>query len=444
MSPLEAGHNWRQTTVCMVARNFVEVDANPFYPRVDMAGEKTGITGMEFPLLNYLVYLVSELFGYQHWYGRLINLVVSSFGLWYFYRLIKTNFTEATAFYSTLVLGVSIWFEYARKIMPDTFSVSLVISAIYYACNYLDAKEAKDKYGQLLLSIVLLVAGVLSKLPAGSLLAALVPLYFNQTVLMRRKIFFAVSFVIGMIPVVAWYYYWVPYLVESYGYWHFFMGKPLTKGIAEIIGDPIGTLSRYYEIALQYSGFLLFCYGLWSAYKHKHLLLLRVLACVFLSFAVIMFKAGHTFIEHSYYIVPFVPIMALVAGYGLTTLPIPWLRNTVLLFVAIEGIANQQHDLFLNQEDAQLQYLETTLDKHCERADLVIINSGKVPTPMYFAHRKGWIATNTEISDTAYIAQLKQKGLKCIVILKKRFGSQLSNLPYEKLEETTNYSIYRP
>ena len=47
-APLEIAHSWRQVTVNMVARNFVENDANVFYPQVDMAGEKTGITsGLE-------------------------------------------------------------------------------------------------------------------------------------------------------------------------------------------------------------------------------------------------------------------------------------------------------------------------------------------------------------------------------------------------------------
>lgn len=66
--PLEVAHNWRQTTVTMVARNFYETDAGIWLPRVDMAGEKSGITGMEFPLFNYLIYLFSLVFGYDHWY----------------------------------------------------------------------------------------------------------------------------------------------------------------------------------------------------------------------------------------------------------------------------------------------------------------------------------------------------------------------------------------
>ncbi|MCH8319269.1 MAG: hypothetical protein IIA88_12395, partial [Bacteroidetes bacterium] len=90
--PLEGAHSWRQVAVNMVARNFLEIDSNILYPRVDMAGEKTGITGMEFPLLNYLIFLISELFGFAHWYGRLLNLIVSSIGVYFFYLLIKKYF----------------------------------------------------------------------------------------------------------------------------------------------------------------------------------------------------------------------------------------------------------------------------------------------------------------------------------------------------------------
>src|SRR6187551_3709817 len=70
LPPLEFQHAWRQADGLMIARNFYETDSNIFYPRVDTAGEKTGITGSEFPILNYLMYLVSLVFSYQHWYGR--------------------------------------------------------------------------------------------------------------------------------------------------------------------------------------------------------------------------------------------------------------------------------------------------------------------------------------------------------------------------------------
>ena len=109
--PLEVSHNWRQTTVTMVARNFLELDNTIFYPRIDFAGEKTGITGMEFPVFNYIIYIVSKVFGYTHWYGRLINLIFSSFGLWFFYKVIKKYFKLEIAFNATIVLLFSLWFS---------------------------------------------------------------------------------------------------------------------------------------------------------------------------------------------------------------------------------------------------------------------------------------------------------------------------------------------
>jgi Gpi18-like mannosyltransferase len=107
----------------MIARNFLENGVNILHPTIDMAGEKSGIIGSEFPFYNYLIYLGSVLFDYSHWIGRLINLFVSSFGLYFFYKLIKNLFDKQTAFNATIVLTVSIWFAFSRKIMPDTFSV---------------------------------------------------------------------------------------------------------------------------------------------------------------------------------------------------------------------------------------------------------------------------------------------------------------------------------
>lgn len=64
--PLEVSNNWRQTTGLMVSRNFLEKDANIFYPRMDVTNGKSGVIGMEFPSMNYLYYLSAKVFGYTH------------------------------------------------------------------------------------------------------------------------------------------------------------------------------------------------------------------------------------------------------------------------------------------------------------------------------------------------------------------------------------------
>jgi 4-amino-4-deoxy-L-arabinose transferase-like glycosyltransferase len=439
--PLEVAHNWRQTTVTMVARNFVEVDNNIFYPRIDIAGEKTGITGMEFPLLNYLIYLLSLVFGYTHWYGRLINLVFSSFGLWFFYQLIRKYFDVKIAFNATLILLFSIWFIYSRKIMPDTFSMSLVIAGIYFGSGYLSDTGRKFHFFKLAGFVLFTTAGVLTKLPSAYILIVFALLIFDKKIANSRKLLFSAATVLAMIPLLWWYFIWVPHLNETYEFRHFIIGKSLTTGISEILSNLPQTLERFYETAMKYSGFIIFLFGLIMAIKKKATTVIYIFVLSFLGFLVIIFKAGYIFPHHSYYIIPFVPVMALVAGYGLAQIKNKKIAFILLLIISLEGILGQQHDFRIKEKEMALLSLETELDKISATSDLILINSNNFPTPMYFAHRKGWVMSNEEITDTEKIAGLKQKGLKLIVILKRSFGREMS-LDLPVVFENEYYRIY--
>ncbi|NOU48014.1 MAG: hypothetical protein HOO86_13265, partial [Bacteroidales bacterium] len=247
--PLEVSHSWRQTTVTMVARNFYEVDANIFYPRIDFAGEKTGITGMEFPVLNYLIYLVSLLFGYTHWYGRLINLFISSVGIFYFYKIITKYFDEKLALQSSVILLSSLWFAYSRKIMPDIFSMSLTIIGLYFGTQFLDRQQ--KRLFHLLLFFLFTLIGILSKLPSGYILILFVLFLVNNELRMSIRLLFSATMALILLLVGIWYYYWVPELVAKFGFWHFFMGKDLTVGVAEIYQHLNDTLSHFYDAALK-------------------------------------------------------------------------------------------------------------------------------------------------------------------------------------------------
>jgi len=92
----------------------------------------TGIMGSEFPIMNYLVFGLYKLFGVDWWQGRLLNLVVSSIGCFFFYKTIFQFIKKDIAFAATLILLASLWFSLSRKFMPDVFSASLVLIAIYF------------------------------------------------------------------------------------------------------------------------------------------------------------------------------------------------------------------------------------------------------------------------------------------------------------------------
>lgn len=438
--PLEVAHNWRQTTVTMVARNFVESGPDLLHPKIDIAGEKSGITGMEFPVLNYLIYLLSSVFGYTHWYGRLINLVVSSLGLYYFYLLVKKHFNPAIAFNATFILLFSIWFSYSRKIMPDTFSVSLVIAGLFFGTRYVsETHKLKDA----VLFFFLISLGTLSKLPAGYLLIVLSFFILSEHYRFREKIIVLMLLIVFATIISLYYFYWVPRLNATYGFNHFFMGKDITKGFADIVSHWKEAAEKFYAQAVGYSGFVVFLWSLYTVIMKKEKRIALVFVLCGLGFLLIMFKGGFAFYHHSYYIIPFAPVMALVMGYSISTMKSPRSQMIVLLVVSLECIFTNNADFYIKEKNLAILGLERDLDKISSRSDLVLINSGNVPTPMYFAHRKGWVEQNNIIANSTYIDSLKLKGLRVIVIMKKTFGKDLQ-LNYTKVFQDENYSIYKP
>lgn len=439
--PLEVAHNWRQTNVAMVARNFLETDSNIFYPRIDVAGEKSGITGMEFPLLNYLIYLVSLLFGYQHWYGRIINLIVSSFGIYFFHQLLRRYFNDRIALHASLILLCSIWFAYSRKIMPDTFSASLVIIGVYFGNEYLRRTAFTRKIGVGLLAFLFVTMGLLSKLPSASLLVFLLPGWLKGESSRAQKTVFLLMMISGALMVYGWYGYWVPHLQKTYGLGYFFMGSGMGESIHALqLKWPL-VLQKFYDDALKFTGFGFFILGIAYAVYRKEKSILWVLLLGSIAFIPVVLKGGDNFARHSYYIIPFVPVMAVLAAYG-TCLPKGWKSSVLVIVICLEGILNQQHDFRIKEKDRGILSLEHELDKFSNSGELILINSGEYPTPMYFAHRKGWVLSNEQIQQQTTINELKGKGLKTIVILKRTFGSEIS-LALPKRMENEDYCVYR-
>lgn len=394
---------------------------------------------MEFPVLNYLIYLVSLVFGYAHWYGRLINLVISSFGIFYFYKLAYKYFGYKIAFNAAFLLIFSVWFNYSRKIMPDTFSMSILLAGIYYGTNYFDREK---KFKNLILYFLLTLVGLLSKLPSAYLLILFLFFIVDKRNPFRLKIIFSVTTGAVVISTAVYYFYWVPHLNTTFGFTHFFMGKSFIKGFMDTCHHFDLVLERFYLDALQIIGFATFIAGIILAFIKKQKRLIWVFGISFLAFLSIIFKSGSVFYHHSYYIVPFAPVMALVAAYAVEQLPGKKLVWSLLLLISLENLLNKFNDYQIHDNNLALLHLEKDLDKYTKRNDLILINSKNVPTPMYFAHRKGWLEENEKISQKPYIETLKQRGLKYIVILKKAFGKVIE-LDYKIMFENENYTIYK-
>lgn len=432
-APLEMGHNWRQSMTNMIARNFLEVSPNMFYPRIDIAGDYTGILGSEFPVFSYLIFLLAKIFGYDHWYGRMISLIVSSISIYYLYLLVKKYFKKEVAFYAAMLLSLSIWFSFSRKSMPDVFSVSLVIIGIYYCIRYLET----GKLFKLILFFLLTTIGTLSKIPAALLLATLaIPLFASYP--LNRKIGMVASGVVTIGFVSLWYFYWVPHLVDTYHYKLFFP-RGLLEGFLEIIALPFDTLDKFvFTSFYSFVGFTAFLGGLVLMFVKKNLLLIKIFGITSAVFFVFILKTGYVFSLHNYYIIPYIPVMALVAAYGITFLKIK-MQYLLLLAICIESVANQSYDFRIKPQEEYKLSLENAVDGIIGMDDLIIVNGNYSPQTMYFLHRKGWTVKNETLKNPATIKARIKSGAKYLVVDKHHLDKTFD---FQMAHEDTNIIVY--
>lgn len=438
--PLEIAHNWRQVTSDMVARNFYEVDKNILYPRLDFAGDKSGISGTEFSVLNYAMYLLSLIFGFHDWFGRLINLVVSSYGIFYFYKLLKLKFDEKFSFYSAFVLLTSMWLMFSRKTMPDTFSTSLVIIGLYHASCYFE----KAKMANAVFYFIFVTLGVLSKIPAAYLLAVLVFPMMDREVVLKRKGTITLISILACIPVVWWYFIWVPYLNERYEFPNYYMGTTISKGFHDIVNHLPETLEKFYFDALKFSGFIFCLTGFVLAIRKKEKKLLLTVLLLGAAFGVFMLKAGYNFYHHSYYIIPFVPVMSLLAAYAIMKIELLKLRIVLVLILVGESVGNQFHDFRIKDAEKYKLSLTEIAAKVSDPKDLIAINGDHNPQLIYFTHRRGWSISDAKTKDNTYMMQIVKAGCKYLFLDKhtKEFRGSLNDVPAIRFENK-DFVVYQ-
>jgi len=439
-APIFDSHNWRQADGYAIARNFFEIDANIFYPRIDHAGNLTGIMGSEFPIMNYLVFGLYKIFGVDWWQARLLNLMVSSLGCLFFYKIIFQFIKKQVAFPSTLILLASLWFSHSRKFMPDVFSTSLVIIAIYFGLNFLYSK----KNWHISLYFILITFGLLSKLPSFIMTGLLVPVIFESSVHIKRKLLFVFVSIVAIIPAVWWYFYWAPKITSDYGFFYFFMGSSLSESVEFLRSEWQNVFSRFYVDAMGYVGFAFYVLGVVYSLIKKEKKLLIILISAFIFQLIFMLKAGGSFAHHTYYIIPFVPIMAIFVGFFISRIQNGWIRLLLIIIIAVESVLNLQHDFKSKPSASYLLQLESVADSYTSKEDLIIINNTLNPKSLYFAHRKGWGVKSKVISDSDFLEDVVEKG--CQLFIWDRHSAELPvNIPYFKLvKKTTDFGIYKP
>jgi 4-amino-4-deoxy-L-arabinose transferase-like glycosyltransferase len=419
--PIEAAHSWRQATGLMVARNYFEGNTSFWYPMVDETSGGTGIIGMEFPLMYYIQGKLGVLFGFHVGIGRLLNVLISTLGLAYFFALVRRFASEKTAFYATLLLMVSCFFMYSRKVMPDTEALAVYLIGIYYFFEALRFGRWKD----VLLSFMLLSLGLLLKISVLPLLAFVVFAYVKTSNEPKKPGVFLIPF-LSLIPACIWYFIWNPYLAQHFGSWYN-LGGGLMDGGKAFLASPFLLLKQLvFHPFVSYLAFGLCLYGVIRLAKHGVSWAWKISLPLFLVlFSGYALKSGVIFLTHEYYILPAVPLLAILGGYALSSLgKYAWV---LMLCISMEAIGNQLYDFRVNKSEAYKLGLGPIADRYIPTDALVAINGNSNPQELYLLGRKGWNLSDETLRQKAMVNELTGKGCSYLVINKRTLPSLPNN-----------------
>lgn len=406
-------HSWRQTDTAAVARNFGNESANIFMPRIDMRGANNGVTGMEFPLYNYILFLLNSIIGFAHWHGRLLTLIFSLIGLTYFWGLARRRYDKQIAYLATVTLSLMpLWFFFSRNIQPDILMVSLAITSLYYGQTYVATNNKKHFY----LSIIALSLACLVKIPAvfTAIPLAYVLGYKRIMKLLNVKDI-GFSALILITPTALWYV-WSAHLSSSYGLGQYFYGElSLAASLAIAKLKLYWSVIRLYVLELKPSNYLAYMgmlFGLVYVWVRRDAL--PVIWCGSIAMFLAIF-ANKSF-YHNYYSLPLMPALSLLIALGIMYL-YRMLKNdskfVAYCLVSAYIIALSRYTIavvkpFYALATPELITLEETMDTISNKDDLVVTNYSGTPMMLYFANRKGWSVSDSVLTAQALISYRKQ------------------------------------
>jgi hypothetical protein len=321
--------------------------------------------------------------------------------------------------------------------MPDMFSLSIGIASVYFGVSWL---KQKGRFWNLLLFLFLCSLALLSKISSVVVFGLLIPFIFDHNNLNKKKYLIICAGILAVLPVYYWYYVWVPKLNLIDGRDYFYMGQSFKESMSSFVERPKETL-MIFVYGLQFVAFLFFIVGTIRLFIDKidRKLLFGIIISGLLMLGFIV-KAGETFINLSYYIIPILPVMSILTVLGFTWIKRNWFQCFVLIVVMIECLLSHQHQFFYNDRDKDLLKLESVLDSFSTRDDLIAINGALNPEDLYYAHRKGWLVKTKQLQNQKFIEQLVSMNCKYVVIKKH---VQKVDLNVSLIFEDTNFKIYQ-
>ncbi|HNR87460.1 MAG TPA: glycosyltransferase family 39 protein [Spirochaetota bacterium] len=435
LTPITGSHRLRQADTAAVARNFAVESPNILYPRVDRRGETSGITGMEFPLYQYVASIIHRITGSLHdGWGKLLSLV-SALGVFLLLGSLLCRFFGIERRYSFAALFfVPAFFLFAGKYMPSTTGLLFGVGGMYATLQYHDDPKARHL---VIAAMCLACAALIRPFLIFFCLPLLVIFIYSLAFQRRFRFGVLLTGVSIIIPFVAWYYLWAPHLVRSYGLNIFFFGYSLSQTLAEMAS--VGLWIEFFKTVFQYytgyalipvaiAGIVGFRRGLRAnspdqdETAHRPLpgyLAHTVVWIIPLATALTLFVIiGRHFSPHYYYFFAFIPSAAILIAYGLRNAH-ELMRNYYYALLVVLGaifFITIGYTYRVDDDVRSLVRLQPLVAEKTAPLDrVVIINTGTPPLYLHLVRRHGWTLFENELADPKTIRELTERGARWVI-----------------------------
>ena len=340
-------HQWAQCDRASVALNYAQESMNFFLPRVHNLDNGTGITGMEFPFVNYSVGILYKIFGVHEYLYRLFVICFFTVGLVFSFLLAK-KFTNHFYFSISIMLLFAcspLLAFYSSNFLPEPVSLSLSIIAWYTLISSIDSEK---KYQWLIVWCIFFSLASLIKISALVNLPAMMIYYFFQMpekYRLRKSLPIIVGALISLGVTFSWYKYAIVLSNIEHSEMFLLQSRP-----PQSLSEFLEVWDEVYKIWWErvYENFLLFILvagivGSLLFSKMRDSKLMGIVVVMIITIALFLFLMWLQLQHHDYYMIPLYTLilfsMILTVEF-MRKLNSKWITATLALLLVV-GISYQ-------------------------------------------------------------------------------------------------------
>lgn len=447
-NPIADWHSWRQADTSAVSRNFVKMGYDVLHPKFDDLSNvpsgrdnPEGYRFVEFPIFNLLQAILYQTIGIltlEEW-GRLVTIFSSLASIFFIFALVKKYANEKAALLSAVFfafLPYSIF--YGRVILPDPTMVATSLGGVYFFTKYLNEKKPGVKY--FLLSLIFSTISLLLKPYALFFLLPIAYLSFEKYKLLVFKNWRLYLYVIiCFTPLVLW----------RYHVTQFPEGVP--SNIWLLNGNGIRfrpaffrwiIYERLIKLIFGYIGIIFLFTGVIKVINKRMMFFITYFLGAILY--TVIFATGN--VQHDYYQILIMPILAMTGGIGcdflITYLKIKTKREYIgYLLVAIlfsTSIYFSWHQVkgYFWINNPSIVIAGQAVDKLVPKDALVVAIYTGDSSFLYQTNRRGWPTLQNGLDD------LIEKGADYMVFADPTEEFYEFGGPYKIVSKSNEYVIF--